>query len=72
MDHGDNDSSISTTPEFTNGGTSSSGPSEVNTGNGAVELPGGLKVFIDTSHGGSNMPAILVETAFINHAGDAN
>lgn len=50
----DNDSSISSSPEFTNGGTSSGGPTGGYTGTGGVEVPGGLKVFIDPGHGGND------------------
>ena len=50
----DNDSSISSSPEFTNGGTSSGGSTGGYTGTGGVEVPGGLKVFIDPGHGGND------------------
>ena len=40
----DNDSSITSTPAYTNGGSSSSSSSGGSTGTGGVEIPGGLKV----------------------------
>ena len=54
----DNDSSISNAPEYTNGGSSSSVSSEITSENGGVELPGGLKVFIDPGHGGNDPGAL--------------
>ncbi|WP_343019622.1 N-acetylmuramoyl-L-alanine amidase, partial [Clostridium celatum] len=48
----DNDSSITSTPTYTNGG--SSGGGGTGGGNGGIEIPGGLKVFIDPGHGGSD------------------
>ncbi len=54
----DNDSSITSSPAYSNGGSSSGGSTGGNTGNGGVEIPGGLKVFIDPGHGGSDPGAV--------------
>ena len=48
----DNDSSITSSPAYPNDG--SSGGGGTGGGNGGVEIPGGLKVFIDPGHGGSD------------------
>lgn len=58
----DNDSSITTSPAYSNGNTSGGG----STGGGSNDsdndfggiIPGGLKVFIDPGHGGSDPGAI--------------
>ena len=50
----DNDSSITSTPQYTNGNSSGNG----DTGNGGGEIPGGLKVFIDPGHGGYDPGAV--------------
>ena len=52
----DNDSSITTSPSYSNGNTS--GGSTTPGGGGGVIIPGGLKVFIDPGHGGSDPGAI--------------
>ena len=52
----DNDSSITSTPAYTNGG--SSGGGGTGGGNGGIEIPGGLKVFIDPGHGGYDPGAL--------------
>lgn len=56
----DADSSITSTPAYTNGNTSGDGSTGGNNngGTGGVEIPGGLKVFIDPGHGGSDPGAI--------------
>ncbi|MBU3106206.1 N-acetylmuramoyl-L-alanine amidase, partial [Clostridium gasigenes] len=51
----DNDSSITTSPSYSNGNTSGGNTTP---GGGGVIIPGGLKVFIDPGHGGSDPGAI--------------
>jgi N-acetylmuramoyl-L-alanine amidase len=53
----DNDSSITTSPSYSNGNISGGGTTPGG-GGGGVIIPGGLKVFIDPGHGGSDPGAI--------------
>lgn len=54
----DPDSSITSSPLYDNGDTSGGGSNPPGGGNGGIEIPGGLKVFIDPGHGGYDPGAL--------------
>lgn len=54
----DPDSSITSSPLYDNGDTSGGGSNPPGGGNGGIEIPGGLKVFLDPGHGGYDPGAL--------------